>query len=47
METYLFYAYLKYAKENKQSFWRSFIDKIELDPQNHKKGEEYIRVYFL
>ena len=39
--------YKELTPENKQSFWRSFIDKIELDPQNHKKGEEYIRVYFL
>lgn len=39
--------YKELTPENKQSFWRSFIDRIELDPQNHKKGEEYIRVYFL
>lgn len=39
--------YKELTLENKQSFWRSFIDRIELDPQNYKKGEEYIRVYFL
>ncbi len=39
--------YKELTKENKQAFWRGFIDKIEVDPQNHKKGEENIRVYFL
>ena len=27
METYLFYAYLKYAKENKQSFWPKLLSR--------------------
>lgn len=27
MDTYLFYAYLKYAKENKQSFWPKLLSK--------------------
>ena len=39
--------YQDLIKENKQAFWRSFIDKIEIDPLNYKKGEDYIRVYFL
>lgn len=39
--------YKELTDENKQAFWRSIIDRIELDPQNYKKGEEYIRVYFL
>lgn len=39
--------YTELTRENKRSFWRSFIDKIVIDPLNHKKGEEYIRVYFL
>ena len=39
--------YKELTKENKRSFWRSFIDRIELDPQHYKEGKEYIRVYFL
>lgn len=36
--------YKELTRENKQAFWRSFIDKIELDPLNYKNGEEYIKV---
>ncbi len=32
------------TKENKQIFWRKFIDKIEIDPLNYKKGGKYIKV---
>lgn len=39
--------YQELTEENKQAFWRNFIDRIEIDPLNYKKGEEYIRVYFL
>jgi site-specific DNA recombinase len=39
--------YKELTQENKQAFWRSFIDKIEIDPSHYKEGEQYIRVYFL
>ena len=39
--------YQDLTRENKQTFWRNFIDKIEIDPLNYKKGEKYMRVYFL
>ena len=39
--------YQELTPENKQAFWRNIIDKIVVDPLNYKKGEEYIRVYFL
>ena len=31
-------------KEQKQTFWRRYIDRIEIDPLNYKKGGEYIKV---
>lgn len=39
--------YNELNRENKQAFWRKFIDKIEIDPFNYKKGKDYIRLYFL
>ena len=36
--------YKELTRENKQAFWRSFIDRIELDPSKYKEGEEYIKV---
>lgn len=39
--------YNELTKENKQAFWRQLIDKIVIDPQNYRKGREYIKVYFL
>lgn len=39
--------YNELTPENKQAFWRRFIKKIEIDPNNYLKfNEEYIRVYF-
>ncbi len=35
------------TRENKQAFWRSFIQKIEIDPINYKKGMKYIKVFFI
>ena len=35
------------TKENKSIFWRTFIDKIEIDPLNYKKGGKYIKVILL
>lgn len=35
------------TKENKAIFWRTFIDKIEIDPLNYKKGGKYIKVILL
>lgn len=39
--------YRELTRENKQAFWRGFIDRIEIDPLKYKEGEEHIRVYFL
>lgn len=39
--------YKELSKENKQAFWRSFIDRIELDPFHYKEGEKYIKVILL
>lgn len=39
--------YHELDRENKQAFWKKFIDKIVIDPLNYKKGAEYIKVYFL
>lgn len=35
------------TRENKQVFWRSFIEKIEIDPLHYKEGKEYIKVFFI
>lgn len=35
------------TRENKQAFWRSFIQKIEIDPINYKKGMKYIKIFFI
>lgn len=35
------------TRENKQIFWRKIIDRIDIDPFYYKKGEKYIKVYFL
>lgn len=34
------------SNENKQIFWRSLINSIEIDPLNYKKGREYIKINF-
>lgn len=39
--------YRELAKENKQIFWRKFIDVIEIDLDNYIKGGEFINVHFL
>ena len=39
--------YKSLTRENKQVFWRTIIEKIEIDPMNWEKGSEYIRLYFL
>lgn len=39
--------YKELTKENKQAFWRKFINKIEIDPLNYKKGSEFIKVILL
>lgn len=39
--------YNELNRENKQAFWRKFIDKIEIDPFNYKKGKDYIRLFFV
>lgn len=39
--------YKELTRENKQAFWRSFIERIEIDPLNYKNGEEYIKPIFL
>lgn len=39
--------YRELTKENKQIFWRKFIDIIEIDLDNFHKGSEYIDVHFL
>ena len=39
--------YRELTKENKQIFWRKFIDVIEIDLENYTEGGEYIDVHFL
>lgn len=39
--------YNELTRENKQVFWRSFIERIEIDPMNYKKGKEYIKIFFM
>lgn len=39
--------YNELTKENKQAFWRSFIDRIEIDPLHYKEGREYIKIFFI
>ena len=39
--------YNELTKENKSIFWRSIIDKIEIDPLNYKKGDKFIKVILL
>lgn len=34
-------------KENKRIFWRSLINKIDIDAKNYKKGREYIKITFM
>ena len=34
-------------KENKRIFWRSHINKIDIDANNYKKGREYIKITFM
>ena len=40
-------VYRELTKENKQIFWRKFIDVIEIDLDNYTKGDKYIDVHFL
>lgn len=35
------------TRENKQAFWRSFIDRIEIDPMRYKEGKEFIKLFFI
>ena len=39
--------YRELTKENKQIFWRKFIDVIDIDLDNYTKGGEYFDVHFL
>lgn len=39
--------YRELTKENKQIFWRKFIDVIDIDLNNYTKGGEYFNVHFL
>ena len=39
--------YNNLTRENKQAFWRSFIDKIEIDPLHYNEGKEYIKLFFI
>jgi len=39
--------YNELTRENKQAFWRSFIDKIEIDPLHYREGREYIKLFFI
>lgn len=39
--------YNELTRENKQAFWRSFIDKIEIDPLRYREGREYIKLFFI
>lgn len=39
--------YMELTRENKQAFWRSFIDRIEIDPMHYKEGKEYIKLFFI
>lgn len=34
-------------KENKRIFWRSLINKIDIDEKKKKKGREYIKITFM
>lgn len=35
------------TRENKQAFWRNFIEKIEIDPIHYKEGMKYIKIFFI
>lgn len=39
--------YEELSRENKQAFWRTIIDKIEIDPLHYKEGREFIKVFFI
>lgn len=39
--------YNELTRENKQAFWRSIIDRIEIDPLHYKEGKEYIKLFFI
>ena len=39
--------YYALSREQKQAWWQSLIDRIEIDPFRYKEGKEYVRVYFL
>lgn len=39
--------YNELTRENKQAFWRSFIDRIEIDPIRYKEGKEFIKLFFI
>ena len=39
--------YENLSKENKRIFWRSLINKIDIDAKNYKKGREYIKITFM
>lgn len=39
--------YNELTRENKQVFWRSIIDKIEIDPLHYKEGRDYIKLFFI
>lgn len=39
--------YKELTRENKQAFWRSIIEKIEIDPMNYREGKEHIKIFFI
>lgn len=39
--------YNELTRENKQAFWRSIIERIEIDPLHYREGKEYIKVFFM
>lgn len=39
--------YQELTRENKQAFWRSFIERIEIDPLHYREGKDYINIFFI